>query len=462
MNAWRVASDVNQTEVMVLDQQLKEMENVRRLWRRRYELATTAVEPERISRWLDDLDEFSDQLDDTSGSLEHRRDSSRADESAAKREPTDESNEDLTRWTSFRDARLQELRDLCEHRLAEIKSTQRMLGRFRSELKEKLKANPGSWTAMAGGSVKSFLGYKVAGDEDQSVTVGRLLILVLYIVVGMILAYALSRLIGRRVLLNLGIHRGTADALKSIIFYALCIFFGVLAFQMLNVPMAAFAFLGGAAAIAIGFGGQDIMNNFMSGIILLTEQPIRVGDVVQIDDVQGVVLHIGLRSTRLQTQVNHELIVPNKTLLDEQVTNLTLSDNFVEMFVTVTLDRIVPVQPAKWKMLEAAFSHPLVVKSPHPIVLLKEFDTYWSTFEVHFSLQYTNFRQCILVQSQILERISECFPQAESGDSAQASPSDAAPNSSSTNADPPKLSSAAVIRELKRARNGVKIKKIKM
>ena len=91
-------------------------------------------------------------------------------------------------------------------------------------------------------------------------------------------------------------HRGRIDAIHSIFFYTLCFLFGVAAFRVLDVPLAAFAFLGGAAAIAIGFGSQDIMNNFMSGIILLAEQPIRVGDVVTLDGVTGVVMHIGLRA----------------------------------------------------------------------------------------------------------------------------------------------------------------------
>ena len=144
-------------------------------------------------------------------------------------------------------------------------------------------------------------------------------------------------------------------------FYALCIVFGVVSFELLQVPMTAFAFVGGAVAIAVGFGGQDIMNNFMSGLILLAEQPIRVGDVVELDGVQGLVSHIGLRSTRLQTQANHELIVPNHSLLDSSVTNLTLSDNFVQTFVTIGVERDVDVQKAKWDMLEIAF-----LASPDP------------------------------------------------------------------------------------------------
>ena len=114
----------------------------------------------------------------------------------------------------------------------------------------------------------------------------------------------------------------------------------------------------------------------MSGLILLAEQPIRVGDVIELGSIEGAVVHIGMRSTRLRTQSNHELIVPNKSLLDEQVTNFTLSDNVVRRSVTMTVERTVPIRQAKRRMLNVARSHPLVLKTPRPVVLVKEVDNF--------------------------------------------------------------------------------------
>jgi hypothetical protein len=205
------------------------------------------------------------------------------------------------------------------------------------------------------------------------------------------------------------LHRGKVDALNSILFYTLCFVFGFAAFRVLNVPLAAFAFLGGAAAIAVGFGSQDIMNNFMSGIILLAEQPIRVGDVVTIGRTTGVVMHIGMRSTRLQTEANYEVTVPNKSLLEEAVTNFTLSDNMVQVSVVITLDRETKIAEAKEEMLKAVFAHPAVVKSMQPLVLVKEIDNYWLTFEIRFWLRYHNFQQCAMVQSHIMETIGDRY-----------------------------------------------------
>ena len=170
------------------------------------------------------------------------------------------------------------------------------------------------------------------------------------------------------------------------------------------------------------------MNNFMSGIILLAEQPIRVGDIVELSKVQGAVLHIGLRSTRLQTETNHEVIVPNKLLLDESVTNLTLSDNVVQLTVTVALERTPDVEQTKRDMQRIAFSHPLIVKSPQPVVLVTDFDSYYNqlTWEVHFWVQLTSFIKCAMVKSDILERIAEQFPSAEAAQAEAAAQNSAA------------------------------------
>jgi potassium-dependent mechanosensitive channel len=258
----------------------------------------------------------------------------------------------------------------------------------------------------------------------------------------------------------LGLHRGTAAALKSMLFYSLCAVFGVLSFRMLHIPAAAFAFLGGAVAIAVGFGSQDIMNNFMSGIILLTEQPIRAGDFVKIEGSEGVVLHIGLRSTRIQTQSNHELIVPNKTLIDEQVTNLTLSDNLVQMSVEATVERSVNIKQAKWDMMKVAFSHPMVIKSPRPFVVLKEVDTYWLVFEVHFWLQHTSFVRSALVQSEILEVIGAQFsPTDEGGADSAALSHEGGGGSESAGAETAarleKMNGATVAKAMKRAKSSL-------
>jgi potassium-dependent mechanosensitive channel len=460
-DAWRVASEAYQLEVVLLDQQVDNVATLRRWWRRRFELANDKVDATKVSQWLDELDEFLDQLGDMARSLEYRRDAAR-DSQAAHTKATAAAEAADPQSHELRQVSLQGLRDLCAEQLADVRVAERWLQRFRDELKKESATSGGNLGPLSE-SFNAFWTYPVAGDEKESVTLGTLLVLAVYIVAGIVTAYALSRIVFRRILPRLGVHRGTASALRSILFYSLCAVFGVLAFRLLHIPLAAFAFLGGAAAIAVGFGSQDIMNNFMSGVILLTEQPIRVGDFVRIEGSEGIVQHIGLRSTRIQTESNHELIVPNKALIDEQVTNLTLSDNLVQMWVAATVERNVKIEQAKWDMLEIAFSHPMVVKSPRPFVLLKEVDTYWLVFEVHFWLQHSSFVRSALVQSEILEVIGDHYQPPEEADTSSNATTGQDDNSvdatdATTLARIQRMSDETAAKAIKRARSSVRLR----
>jgi potassium-dependent mechanosensitive channel len=472
LDAWRVATESYQSEVVVLDQRLDDLADVRRQWKHRYELNSGKVDRVTIAGWIADLQEFLDQLKETASSLQHRIDSARDDRTALDQEPLGPAGEDSRHWQAAKAERLQELRELCAAGLDEIKSNQQTLSRFLDELKTKLRQQPTDWVTGLRESVTSVFGETVAGEDESSITLGRLSLLIICIALGVAASYFVSRFSRRTLQHYFGFHPGTAAALKSMLFYMLCIVFGVVSFRLLHVPMTAFAFMGGAAAIAIGFGGQDIMNNFMSGLILLAEQPIRVGDVVEVEGTRGVVLHIGLRSTRLQTQMNHEMIVPNHALLDSAVTNLTLSDNFVLTSVMIGVDRDVDVQKAKWRMLEIAFAHPLVIKSPRPAVLMTDVDTYWITFEIRFWLEYSNYMQIAIVQSQILEQISDLFKPAPEKAAAENVPDESAPAEQPPEktaqkvrpaadqmaADLQKVGSAVIAKQMKKLSGSVKFK----
>jgi len=472
-----------QAEVLVLEQAIDRRRNLRPIWQHRYDLAASGstANAKSLNAWLDELDTFADELEAANSALAEQQATVRKELAAAGRDgghAAPDDDEKLSLAGRHQEA-LREVRDRVETEVADNQAFQRMLGRYRRELKAKIAETGGTWGSL-GDRVVAFFNRDVAETDDESVTVGQMLLLASYVAGGVLLAYLLSRVLGRHLLTRLGFGRGTIVALRSIVFYVLCLTFGLVAFQVLDISLTAFAFIGGAAAIAIGFGSQDIMNNFMSGIILLAEQPIRVGDIVELSKVQGAVLHIGLRSTRLQTETNHEVIVPNKMLLDESVTNLTLSDNVVQLTVTVALERMPDVEKTKRDMLRIAFAHPLVVKSPQPVVLVTDFDSYYNqlTWEVHFWVQLTSFIKCAMVKSDVLERIAEQFPSAEAAQAEAAAkdpPSEsptgeavASPDENGTNdapsavrsltADPAlmselkKMGRAAIARELKRVR----------
>ena len=118
-------------------------------------------------------------------------------------------------------------------------------------------------------------------------------------------------------------------------FYFLLTVAFLTALRMVQIPLTAFAFVGGALAIGVGFGSQNIVNNFISGIILLVERPIKRSDLVDVGGIFGNVEQIGLRSTRIRTGDNVHIIVPNASFLESNVVNWTHSDPKVRVSVSV-------------------------------------------------------------------------------------------------------------------------------
>ena len=133
---------------------------------------------------------------------------------------------------------------------------------------------------------------EVAVVEDRSITVGKILIAIALLLGGLVLARLLSRTLGTKLLPRLGVNESAAAALQSIAFYLMVCCFSIVVLELVNVPITGLAFMGGAIAIGVGFGSQNIINNFISGLILLAERPIRPGDLVEIDGLSANIQHI--------------------------------------------------------------------------------------------------------------------------------------------------------------------------
>jgi small-conductance mechanosensitive channel len=414
-DALHVVRNSQQTVLTLINERLQETAHFDHYWTCRYKVENGTAKPDDIEEWHDGLDKFVDQLDSASRSLEHRIAAIRIDQATLFRRAHDDEGDEVRKWIDLQSDALHHLHETCESGLVDLSSAQRWTDRFLTEMSEKL--HPAGtetvWTkAKAMG--EEVWDYEIASVGDTPITIGKIVKLLGYLLVSYLGARFLSRLVGRSILPRFGLNEGAASAVQTILFYTLFLSFGALSFEIVHLPFAAFTFLGGAAAIAIGFGSQDIANNFMSGIILLAEQPIRVGDVVKIDGTLATVDHIGPRSTRLKTDSNHELIVPNSKLLDESVVNMTLSDSLVQTAIKVTLSPPMPVAYAKRLLTQAAASHSDVLKSPEPVALFLEFSSSSMDFELHYWIQLNSEMQAAIVQSDIRETISRLFSETES------------------------------------------------
>jgi small-conductance mechanosensitive channel len=165
--------------------------------------------------------------------------------------------------------------------------------------------------------------------------------------------------------------------------------------------------LGGALAIGIGFGSQNIVNNFISGLILLVERPIKEGDIVEIDSSTGTVEHIGPRSTRIKTPSNTHIVVPNSAFLEKNVVNWTLADDLIRAKIELGVAYGSPTREVESILLEVVKTHPKTLDSPEPIVLFRDFGDNALVFEVDFWLRMPTIRDRRIVESDIRHTIAE-------------------------------------------------------
>ncbi len=143
--------------------------------------------------------------------------------------------------------------------------------------------------------------------------------------------------------------------------------------EVLNIPLTAFAFVSGAIAIGVGFGAQNIINNFISGWILMWERPIRIGDFLEVGNAKGVVETINTRSTRIRRNDGVHMLVPNSHLLENTVTNWTLIDRNARSFVNVGVAYGSDVVLVEKLMKQILDEHPAILKTPASSVLFDDF-----------------------------------------------------------------------------------------
>jgi potassium efflux system protein len=161
----------------------------------------------------------------------------------------------------------------------------------------------------------------------------------------------------------------------------------VLTLNLARIPLTVFAFLGGALAIGVGFGTQTIIRNFISGLIVLMERQVRVGDIVEVDGITGTVTEVNLRSSTVHGFEGVEAILPNSMLLENRVTNWTRSDRKVRRTVKVGVAYGSPAREVASILKECAERHGLVLKAPEPLVLFDDFGDSALVFTLYFWIE---------------------------------------------------------------------------
>ncbi len=203
------------------------------------------------------------------------------------------------------------------------------------------------------------------------------------------------------------VDRGVRDAIKKLIHYAIILIGFLIALGFVGLKLQNFIVLLSAFGVGIGFGLQDIVNNFLSGLILLFERPIKVGDGVLIDDEYGTVSRIGLRSTVVENLNQAELIVPNSQIISQKMTNWTLSNRRVRLVLPVGVAYGSDLEKVLAILTTVAAEHPDVLKDPKPMPLFIQFGGSSLDFELRVWLDNIDNRP--RVQNELLLAIDRYF-----------------------------------------------------
>ena len=223
------------------------------------------------------------------------------------------------------------------------------------------------------GDIGAVWSFQITAIDGRALTVGKVVIAVLVVAVGAPIARTIIRRVSRRLLGRVGIKPGEAEAFATLGFYVVLACLVVFALWVAEIPLTVFTLAGGALAIGIGFGSQNILNNFISGLILLAERPIKVGDLIEVNETFGRVESIGARSTAIKTSSNFHIIVPNSTFLESNVVNWTHADNLVRISLVVGVAYGSPVRRVEEIILEEVLAHEKTVTPPDPVVLFGDF-----------------------------------------------------------------------------------------
>ena len=243
------------------------------------------------------------------------------------------------------------------------------------------------------------------------VTIGDLMLCLLAVSATVMAARNVPGLLNVTILERLPIDYGTRYAMTAVSRYVISLVGIVIAFNFIGITWSSVQWLVAAMTVGLGFGLQEIFANFVSGLIILMERPIRVGDIVTVGGVMGKVTRVQIRATTITDLDRRELVVPNRRFITEDVINWTLSDPITRLVLPVGIAYQCDPQLGRQKLLEVAAKHPLVLKDPEPNAVFMGFGD--STLDLELRVFIVGRDQAFEVRDELNLAINEAFKQAD-------------------------------------------------
>lgn len=412
LEARRLARQAAQRRVAQIDVELERLPKLAAFAARRHRLLAEKGARSELIAWESDAEQFIDEIE-----RRNRLAQGRIDVLNRRRAETLElagatSNTDVAGWLRSQASALAQLVDLYQSELDDLNMSRTVADRARADFARHSRSiELDDLLDSVASSVGDGWDTELIVVEDRSVTAGKVISAFVLFVLGFIASRFASRLL-RWLLARTSMDAGAALAFQGLSFYLLLTLFFLLALRSVGIPLTAFTVLGGGVAIGVGFGSQNVINNFISGLILMVERPIKAGDIVEVDDTYGQVEHIGARSTRVKTFDNIHIIVPNSAFLEKNVVNWTLSDNLIRTYVNVGVAYGSPTREVDRLIQHALADHGKILKSPEPVVLFTDFGDNALNFRAIFWLHMRSMMDRRKVESDVRYRMDKLFREA--------------------------------------------------
>lgn len=261
-------------------------------------------------------------------------------------------------------------------------------------------------------SVMTVMNYPFLKVGDANINLATLLTGILFLIVGYFLSKRASDAVEHRLLKKFEIEDSLRYTFGRFIFYFFLLITMLFTLQALAIPITIFAVLGGALAVGIGFGSQNLVNNFISGILVLLTRPIRVGDSIEVQGISGVVENIGIRATFIRTPRNAVMIIPNTVFIENSLTNWTMS-NEIAIIVKIGVGYDTDVRKFTELAMKVVEAHPAVLKTPGPAVHFVDFGDNALLFDIAFSVTPNGFLDRKPIETDVRIRLNDALRAAK-------------------------------------------------
>jgi small-conductance mechanosensitive channel len=247
------------------------------------------------------------------------------------------------------------------------------------------------------------------------VTLGMLLRALLFFLIGYWIASFIAKRIQKSIVARGHIAEAQAKTLRNWAMIFVGLMLAISTLSILKIPLTVFAFFGGALAIGFGFGTQTLIKNFISGIIVLAERKVRVGDILDVDGIVGTVTEINTRSSVIRSADEVETVIPNSLFLENRVTNWTLTNARVRRSIKVGVAYGTSPQMVMEILTQAAARHGLICKEPAPYAVFEDFGDNALVFSVYYWIDMSAGANSAIIASDLRLMIEKHFTEAGIG-----------------------------------------------